>query len=139
MGSSHSWAEHTGELELELAADSPEELFAEAAVALGRLLADHEPGGGTGGADPVEVEVEVHGRDPATLLAEWLAELAYLAERQGLVPERVGDLRWGETAITATVHGHRGRPPPLVKAVTYHRLERGAVDGSWRGRAVLDV
>jgi len=137
VGSSHTWAEHTGELELELAADSPEELFAEAAVALGGLLAGHEPGAGAGEA--VEVEVEVCAGDPSTLLAEWLAELAYLAERRGLVPERVADLRLAETTIRATVRGYLGRPPPLVKAVTYHRLEMRAVDGGWRGRAVLDV
>jgi SHS2 domain-containing protein len=69
----------------------------------------------------------------------WLGELAFLAETEGLIPDRASDLRVGEGTVDATIHGRRADPPHLIKAVTYHRLAFEAHDGRWRARVVLDV
>jgi SHS2 domain-containing protein len=137
-----SWVDHTGELELGLEAGSPEELFGEALTALGELLAEHEPGEGEPRAEEgeeVALEVSVSAPDRATLLAEWLSELAFHAESAGLVPLRVESLGLSERSLEATVAARRGRPPHLVKAVTYHRLAMWKKAESWRARVVLDV
>jgi protein archease len=134
----HRFVEHTGELELELEADSEEGVFEEALLALGELLAEHEP---EDGREPTRADaaVDVHAPDQATLLAEWLGELAFLAEAKGFVPERASRLELGEQDLHAVVEGHRGAPPHLVKAVTYHRLEFERAGEVWRARVVLDV
>lgn len=134
----YRFVDHTGELELELEADSAEGVFEEALRAFGDLLREHAPEEGEG-ADATEAEVDVHAPDRATLLAEWLGELAYLAETQGFVPDRAGDLELGEQDLHARVEGRAGSPPHLVKAVTYHRLVFERADGAWRARVVFDV
>jgi SHS2 domain-containing protein len=132
-----TWVEHTGELELAVEADSPEDVFEQAMEALGELLAERSEGGP--GADTMLREVTVSAPDYATLLAEWLAELAYLAETEGFVPERVERLRLSERALDATVAGRVASPAHLVKAVTYHRLEMLRDGETWRARVILDV
>lgn len=135
----YSWVDHTGELELSLEASSREELFGEALEAFGELLAEHEADDSTPQDEAIEVEVAVSAPDDATLLAEWLSELVYHAESGGLVPLRVERIELADGWLDATVVTRRGRPPPLVKAVTYHRLAMWSEEGTWRARVILDV
>lgn len=109
-------------------------MFTEALAAMRELL-----GGGSTGGVPAEHELELAAPDRAVLLADWLAELAYLAEAKAFVPERVARLAFAGDTLSAVVVGRTGEPPHLVKAVTYHRLEFARADGGWRGRVVLDV
>ena len=55
------------------------------------------------------------------------------------MPERVERVTLSERHVRARVIGHRGAPPHLVKAVTYHRLSFEPDGDGWRARAVLDV
>ena len=128
----HRWVDHTAELELEIEAPTQAAVFEEALLALRELL------DGAGGKAAVE-EVAVRASDQATLLAEWLAELAFLAETKGLVAERLAALELGEGRLCATVEGRLGAPPHLVKAVTYHRLALRRAGEGWRATVVLDV
>lgn len=125
------WLDHTSEVELEVRAGGEAELFAEAAAALGELL-DAGPG------EPVEREVRVAAHDRGALLVAWLEELLFLAETEGLVPEGAA-VRIVPGSLEGVVRGRRAAPRPLVKAVTYHRLEVGQGDAGWHARVVLDV
>lgn len=129
----YRWIEHTGEVELELEGASEEEVFAEGLRALAETLAD-EPEG-----PPRRVEVEVEARDRTTLLAEWLAELVFLAETERFLPERLLALELDAEALRAVVEGRAATPRFLVKAVTYHRLALEPADGGVRARVTLDV
>jgi SHS2 domain-containing protein len=129
----YRWVEHTGELEVEIEAASPEDVFGEGLRAVREVL------GSEGEGEPQSRRVELRARDRGALLADWLAELAYLAEDGSLVPERLAELELDEEALVATVEGRRGRAPHLVKAATYHRLAFEPVDGGWFARVVLDV
>jgi SHS2 domain-containing protein len=129
----HEWVDHTSELELRIEAQSPEDAFAEAMMALAELF----DGSADWAAD--EHEISVSAPDRATLLAEWLNELVFLAETSGFVPTRIERASLGETVMDATVAGVRGEPRPLVKAVTYHRLELTEIDDAWRARVIFDV
>ncbi len=82
--------------------------------------------------------MRLDGRDRAVLLADWIGELAYLAETAGLYP-RDADLRVTPDGLEATVLGTTGDPPHVVKAVTYHRLALEPRDGGWAATVVLDV
>ncbi len=129
----YRWVEHTGELELEIEAPTEREVFEQGLAALRELLQSDR------GAAVGERAVSLRSRDRAALLADWLAELAFLAESEGLVPERVSSLELGESSLEAVVGGYRGDPPHLVKAVTYHGLRFEREGKRWVAAAVLDV
>ena len=127
----YGFAEHVGELELWVEAPTREGVFEESLRALAEVL-------GSGG-EPAERSLRLEGEDPAVLFADWLAELAFLAETEGFVPAAVRELRLAPGGLEARVAGGTGAPPHLVKAVTYHRLAFEPRDGGWRAVAVLDV
>ena len=124
--------EHTGELEVELEAPTERGVFEDGFEAMRELLGD------AGGARRRR-EVSIKAPDRAALLAEWLAELAFIAESEGLVPERLESLELGEDGLTAVVIGSEDNPPHLVKAATYHRLALERSENGWRATVVLDV
>jgi SHS2 domain-containing protein len=127
------WAEHVGELELQVEAAGADAVFAEAFAAFCELTRDD------GGSDRVQRTVELEAVDRADLLADWLDELVYLADAQRFVPERLRELELDGGRLHAIVHGRRGDPSALVKAVTRHRLAFEPVEAGWRARVVLDV
>jgi len=127
------WVEHTGDLEVELEAASEGGLFEAGFEALRELLAGEEAGA------RLEIPVELTSADRASLLADWLGELAFLAETRGIVPEHLADLELEPGGLRATVEGSVGWPPHLVKGATYHRLRLERVGGRWLARVVLDV
>jgi SHS2 domain-containing protein len=129
----YRWVEHTGELELEIEAASEQEIFEDGFAAMRELLAAES-------AEPFPpARVALEGSDRAVLLAEWLAELAYLAERYRLVPRHLARLELDERGLEALVEGARGDPPHLVKAATYHRLALERSGSGWHATVVLDV
>src|ERR1700730_9013452 len=129
----YRWVEHTAELELAIEAASEGEVLEEALDALAELL------GGGGDGRPETRRVVVAASDRPALLAGWLEELVFLAESEGFVPGAVRSMELRDDGLEASVSGVIGDPPPLVKAVTYHRLAfEPALDG-FVGRVVLDV
>jgi SHS2 domain-containing protein len=129
----YRWVEHTGELEIEIEAPDRREVFEEAFRAMRGLLQTSHTG-------PAQVhDVELSAPDGATLLADWLAEIAYLAESHGFVPERLEWQELTDTRLSARLQGFTGEPPHLVKGVTYHRLTLEPSESGWRATAVLDV
>jgi SHS2 domain-containing protein len=129
----YRWVEHTGELELELRAATEAGVFEEALAAMGELMSDDEKG------EPAEASVSLEAADRAALLADWVGELAFLAESRGLVPTGLASLDLADGALSARVLARHGAPPNLVKGVTYHRLEFGREGAGWLARLVLDV
>ena len=136
MEPTHRWIEHTSELQLELHARSEAAIFRQAVHALRELL-EEDDAPATGGR--LERPVEAEATDRGALLAEWLAELVFLAEADGLVPDDVRDLVVGEDTVTGVVVGRIDEPRHLIKAVTYHDLELRRDRDGWRGNVVLDV
>jgi SHS2 domain-containing protein len=129
----YRFVDHTAELELQLEAATREGVLAEAVVALGELL------GGAVGTALVHRDVQAEATDDAALLAAWLDELVFLAEMDGFVPERAVSVHVTGHAASGVVEGRLGRPPHLVKGVTYNDLELRSDGEAWHGRVVLDV
>jgi len=129
----HEWRSHTAEIELAIEADTPEQVFAEAATALAELIALNRAG------EEEQRSITLDARDRGALLVEWLEELIFLADTEAFVAERVDDLRLERDSLRATLVGRRGRVEPLVKAATYHGLRFAPTDGVWHARVVLDV
>jgi SHS2 domain-containing protein len=127
--------EHTGELEVEIEAPTERGVFEDGFEAMRELLA----GTGRAGSPRRRRDISIKAPDRAALLAEWLAELAFIAESEGLVPERLAALELGEDGLRALVEGSEGTPPHLVKAATYHRLSLERAEDGWHATVVLDV
>jgi SHS2 domain-containing protein len=120
-------------LEVEIEAPTELGVFEDGFEAMRELL-------GSAGDEPARSrEVSITAPDHAALLAEWLAELAFIAESEGLVPERLAALELAEDGLRAVVEGSEGDPPHLVKAATYHRLALERSEDGWRATVVLDV
>jgi SHS2 domain-containing protein len=128
----YRWVDHTAEVELWIEARSERDVLSEAMLALHELL-----GGGPDSGQRRTVSVAA--ADRPALLAGWLEELVYLAESEGFLAGRLDDLTLREDGLEATVSGSIGDPPPLVKAVTYHRLAFEPRDAGYVATVVLDV
>lgn len=133
---SYRWVEHTGELELEVRAPTEEAVFAEALQALAELLVEEDP---SRPDDPVRLDISLSGRDRALLLADWLDELVFRAETEGVVPAAIERLALNGGGLSATVGAARGTVRPLVKGITHHRLMFEGRGGVFIATVVLDV
>lgn len=117
----HEVIEHTADVGLRVWAPKLEEVFAEAAVGLIRVM-----GTATGQAAATEVEVEAPDLD--ALFVDWLSEVLFLFEARDMVPAdaRV-EIERGTWKLRATLEGVRAgefqQEGPAVKAITYHGLE----------------
>lgn len=127
------WIEHTGEAELEIRAWDEAGVLRQALAGLAELLGPPPPGLAS------SVEIAVRAGDRPALLVAWLEELLWVAERDGVVPERVAALNLADGSLRATVDVRRGPPRPLVKAVTWHDLRFERVPDGWEARVVFDV
>lgn len=129
------WLEHTGEVELEIESDSESGVFAEALAGIAELVGEPAVDG-----LPATYRIEARAADRGGLLVSWLEELLWIAERDGVVPERVVTLDLDDGGLRADVLARPGPPRPVVKAVTWHDLRfEAAGEGGFRARVVLDV
>ena len=129
----YRWVDHTAEVELEIEAASEREVLEAALRALAELLGIDEAAG------PERRSLNLAATDRPTLLAAWIEELAFLAESEGFVATDLVELDLQSSALNATVAGVLAEPPPLVKAVTYHRLAFEPSGAGYAARVILDV
>lgn len=128
--------EHTADWALRLRGRDLAELFERAAEGMAQLLA------GELSTVPRDQErvLELESYDAEGLLVDWLGELAYWAERDGLVFPVAELSMVTAVKLAGTVRG--GRPPEIqkhIKAVTYHDLAIIEIDGGLEVTVVFDV
>ncbi len=128
--------EHTADWALRLRGRDMADLFAHAAEGMAHLLA------GDLSAVPLDEtrDVALEAYDAEDLLVMWLGELAYWAERDGLVfpVAHLADVT--PTSLIGRVRG--GRPLEMqkhIKAVTYHDLKIRPIDRGLEVTVVFDV
>jgi SHS2 domain-containing protein len=138
---SESWRtfDHTGDLGLELEADTPERLHALAAEAVSSLVAEPAPG-------PSEVShrIAIEGDDPSDLFVHWLNTALLEAAVRHAVWTRVTVTALDERRLAAMLEGQLIDPRRHVlgreiKAVSHHHLELELAPGACRARIVLDL
>ena len=133
----HRFEEHTAEVRLALAAPTCEQLFAEAGRALAELMLGEVPA-----PDPKAQPqpIDVHARDRAALLVEWLNELVFLSETTKQVFTRFELEQVGETSARGRAWGLTPETiKTAVKAATLHEVVVERMPDGWRGDVVLDV
>lgn len=135
--------DHTADLGLRVVADSLSELFAEAAVGMASLI--------VADVDCVELSVqrslEIESPDLEYLYFDWLSELLYLFESEGLLAANA-EVEITGTSLRAVVNADtfcetRHRRSHEVKAVTYHGLsveshERAGKE-NWTAEVIVDI
>jgi SHS2 domain-containing protein len=131
--------EHEADVGLLVRGRDGAELFANAGLALFDLVCE---------LDRVEERarylLEGAADSVETLLVEWLNELVYLFEGEGVVCRRFAFPAWSETAFRAAAFGEpvdpeRHDPRDLVKAATYHGLAVALGADGYEARVILDV
>jgi SHS2 domain-containing protein len=135
----HTFLAHTAELAVQLTAETPGDLFAEACRALGLLVLAE-----TGTAVPAEADVErtlvIEAVDVEALLVDLLNELIYLAETERWAPRSAHTLSWQPDRLVVKVLGTRLQAAPSrIKSATHHGLAvREGLQG-WEAEVILDV
>ncbi len=131
--------EHTADIGLRVRGETLPALYENAAAGLMDTMV---------GLDRIaakaEQTVHVEANDLEELMVNWLGELLYLFEVEGLV---FGELKITNLApdhLVATVRGESFDPErhPVaadIKAVTYHQLKVEQAGGEWRVSIVFDV
>ena len=133
---------HTADLGVEVYGETQADLFRQAALALFDLLLE-----GIDVQETASLEVRtlaIAGADSADLFVNFLREVLYLFNGEGLVLKdcRIG--RVDDQDMTAEIRCNRFDPSRSkvkaeIKAVTYHQASVRKVKGTWVGRVIFDV
>ncbi len=135
----YEYLEHTADLGFRAYGATVEELFVNAAKALFGVMVS---------LDTVEEELdralEVEADDIEALMVNWLGELLYLFDTQGLLPRRFHIENLTDCRLTATMTGEimdplRHEIKTGIKAVTYHQLFVRRRNGLWETQVFLDL
>ena len=131
--------DHTADLGVEIYGKKEEELFCNAAFALFDIMTDislvHIRG---------EWEVSAEGGDLEELLVNFLREILYMCNGEGLLLQDFVISEMDNFHVKGTAKGEpfvHGRHCMNIeiKAVTYHRVEIRKTSGTWIGRVIFDV
>lgn len=132
----HHFADHTGELRLHLAGPTLAALFEQAGHALAELMLERASEEGLG--EPIEIEL--HARDVAGLLAAWLNELIFLSETRKQIFTELRVTAVTETSLSGRVRGvYPAALRTAVKAATLHELAVRREAEGYAADVVLDV
>ena len=131
--------DHTGDLGLDVWAETPERLHALAGEALMAQVALPAPG-----PPDATATLSLDGADPEDLFVHWLNTVLLRAELERAVWTRITVTELGPRLIVAKLQGQRldsGRHERLreVKAISFHGLELDLRPGECRARAILDI
>jgi SHS2 domain-containing protein len=131
--------EHTADIGFEAFGSTREEVFVNAARALFHLIIERDS------VSPREVaSLQVEGRDPPSLLVNWLSELLYLHDAEDWIFRDFEVRSLQDTSLAALARGekfdsHRHQAKLLVKAITYHQLALEKTHGGWRACVYVDI
>ncbi|HYM82467.1 MAG TPA: archease [Candidatus Limnocylindria bacterium] len=139
MGEGYRTFDHTGDLGLEVWAESPERLYALAAEALLAQVAEARDG-----EQDVRRELRLDGHDPADLLVHWLNTALLESELERAIWTRASVTRLTSQSLEGVLAGPRRDPGRQVflreiKAVSHHHLALSLEPPACRCRLVLDI
>ena len=139
MSARYALFDHTADLGVEIYGKTLPELFANAAFALFDLMTDLRIVRTT---EERLVVVEGEGRED--LLVNYLREILYLFNGEGLLLKEFSIMKMDPNHLEAQVSGEPFDPAKHrinmeIKAVTYHQVTVGNTSEGWTGRVIFDV
>ena len=127
--------EHTADLALRVRGRGLEELFINAALGMGMLMADLKEI-----TPDVERQVELEELDTETLLVSWLSELLWFNEESDAVFVQFEIKELTQTRLRAAVWGGPATSQwKHIKAVTFHDLEITETVDGYEVTVIFDV
>lgn len=124
--------EHTADAALQVYGRDWSELLVNAAHGMFSLMAEWEDS-----ASSIQREVSLQAVDEETLLIDWLSELLYLHEMDGVVYNEIGILEASATRLEAVIQGtDQWAPKMVIKAATFNDL---SIEKTAQGYAVTVV
>ena len=132
--------EHTSEAGVIARGGTLADAFANAAEGMYDLILELD-----GIEEREEQELALEGDRHEALLVDWLLELLFLTETEGLVFRRFAVDELSERRLRARAWGERFDPERhrsnnvMVKAVTHHLLEVGREGDGYRVRVLFDI
>lgn len=131
--------DHTGDLGVEVYGDSLPALFAHAAEAFVDIITD-----ATTIRTRESRSVTLQAEDREALMVQWLNELVYWFETDGLLPSEFDITTLDEGRLEATIRGETydaDRHPikTTVKGATYHQLAVVREEEHWKARIIFDL
>ena len=130
---------HTGDLAMEIYGENLKDLFENAGMALFSVMTDRSKI-----RKRVERSITLRYGDRETLMVDWLGELLYLHDVEGLLFRQFHVVSFEEGCFNALAWGEPFQPDRHVirtgvKAVTFHQLEVQKQGDRWRARVILDL
>jgi SHS2 domain-containing protein len=137
----HSFAEHTGEIELHVSGPHLASVLEDAGRALAELLIGELPSRlRESESEPEWEPVDVRSAAPDSLIVDWLNELIYRSETHKRVYDRFRLEIVGDRAVRGSIQGFPADElRTQVKAATLHRLRVEPRPEGVHATVVLDV
>lgn len=131
--------DHTADLGIKVSGKTLSDLFSNAALALFEVMID------AAGIEATQSrDIEIEGVDRADLLVNFLREILYLFNGEGLVLTACRIAQIDERRLKAEIHhgrydARKHRVKTEIKAVTYHQAAVEKTVRGWQGRVIFDV
>ncbi len=134
---------HTADLGIEVYGEGLQELFSNAGFALFDIMTDISKV-----KESTKKVITVEGNDLEQLMVNWLNDLLYLFDVEGLLFKRfevaVGAIHELPLHLNAIVAGECYDPDrhvieTAVKAATYHQIQVVKENDRWRARIIIDL
>jgi len=131
--------DHTADLGLEIYGKTVTDLFTNAAFAIFDIITDLKHV-----APTMEREIVVEGEGWEDLLVNYLREILYMFNGEGLLLKECSMLKVDARHLEVMVKGERFDPTKHrinteIKAVTYHQAAVRETPDGWVGRVIFDV
>ena len=148
MANRLAFLEHTADVGIDVVAEDLTGLFRTAAFGMFELLMGGEDSPhhhDSPRPDPTEApgirHFELRAMDAASLLVDWLRELLFMHETDGLCITGIEFRVLTDQELDATVQcvPYHGQPVREIKGVTYHQLVVEREDSAWHARVIFDV
>jgi len=131
--------DHTADLGIDVSGKTQADLFSNAALALFEVMVD------AAGIQTTQYrEMAIEGADRTDLFVNFLREILYLFNGEGLVLTACRIAQIDEGRLTAEIRcgrydARKHRVKTEIKAVTYHQAVVRHAEGKWIGRVIFDV
>ncbi len=131
--------DHTADLGIEVYGEGLQELFSNAGFALFDIITDISRV-----KETTKRVITIEGSDLEQLIVNWLNELLYLHEVEGLLFKRFEVQEMTDKNLKALIAGERYDPnkhiiETAVKAATYHQLQVVQENNRWRAVIIIDL
>lgn len=130
---------HTADLGIEVYGEGLQKLFSNAGFALFDIITDISRV-----KETTKRVITVEGSDLEQLMVNWLNELLYLHDVEGLLFKRFEVQEVADDHLKALIFGECYDPDhhiieTAVKAVTYHQIQVVNENSKWRAMIIIDL